>query len=101
MAKWKEVVFLLLEVTDLGKDLMYLFFQPDDYIMAFCFAQTIIVPFIYNVWTTNVVRFTDKNGNEVEIRETALLTTTARTHVGLQQASEDGKIDLDSAEKRY
>ena len=26
MAKWKETVFLMLEVTDLGKDLMYLFF---------------------------------------------------------------------------
>ena len=38
MAKWKEVVFLLLKVTDLGKDLMYLFFQPHDYIMALCFA---------------------------------------------------------------
>ena len=83
-------MFLLLEVTDLGKDLVYLFFQPHDYIMAFCFAQTIIVPFILNVWTTNIVKFTDEKGDEVEIRETLLLKTTALTHIGLDQASEDG-----------
>ena len=67
MAKWKETVISILEMVDIGKDLVYLFTQPNDFLIAICFAQTLILPFIYNVWTTNVVEFTDPKGNRKEI----------------------------------
>ena len=102
MSRWKAFLFTTLEIIDLGKDIFYLVGQPHkSKVMAFFFAQTIIIPFILNVWTTNVIKFTDENGNEKEIRELDLLIATARTQFHLGQETQGDQKDYDYPERRY
>jgi len=57
MDHWKSRVFLVLELVDQAKDLVFLYTKRHSLWMSLVFSQTMILPFIVNVWTTNVVQF--------------------------------------------
>ena len=93
LSRWKAMAFQILELVDIGKDLIYLYARPHELWIGFLFAQTIILPFILNAWSTNTIKFRDKDGKVIEIRETILLWKTLMTHLGFEKKSEDDKQD--------
>jgi len=108
---WKSRVFLVLELVDQAKDLVFLYSKRHSLWMSLVFSLTIIVPFIVNVHATNVVEFRENQplkygepNNEhdkpKEVKEVELLSKTARTHLGIEK-KEDGKSDADLAQRRY
>jgi hypothetical protein len=54
---WLSRLFLMLELTDLGKDLIYLYGRRHTLLVSLLFSQTFIIPFVMNVWGTNTVEF--------------------------------------------
>ena len=104
MSHWKSQVFLFLELVDQAKDVIYLYGQPHHPIIALLFSQTMILPFIINVWATNVVEYTrvDYKGNVVpdKVGELDLIFRTFPTHFGCER-KEDGQGDIDFPERRY
>lgn len=99
MSHWKSQVFLFLELVDQAKDVIYLYGQPHHPIIALLFSQTMILPFIINVWATNVVEYT-YNGQPRKVRELPLIFGTFPTHFGCER-KEDGQGDIDFPERRY
>ena len=54
---WKSRVFLVLELVDQVKDLVFLYSKRHSFWMSLAFSEAIILPFILNVWTTNFIQF--------------------------------------------
>jgi len=54
---WKSRVFLMLELVDQAKDLIFLYSKRHSFWMSLAFSQTMILPFILNFWKTNIVQF--------------------------------------------
>jgi len=106
MDHWKSRVFLVLELVDQAKDLIFLYTKRHSVWMSLAFSQTMILPFILNFLTTNVIVFRHNcpgyivHDQPKEVKEVGLLTKTAQTHFGIEKKIE-GKADLDFAQRRY
>jgi len=55
MDHWKSRVFLVLELVDQAKDLVFLYSKRHSFWMSLTFSLTMIVPFILNIHATNFV----------------------------------------------
>ena len=55
----------------------------------FAFSQTIVVPFMYNIWTTNVVNLRNNYGLPKAFKELHLLVKTLFTHFGFELVKTD------------
>jgi len=106
MDHWKSRVFLVLELVDQAKDLIFLYTKRHSLWMSLAFSQTMILPFILNLWKTNVVVFrrnypgAQSHDQPIEIKEVGLLAKTAPTHFGCEK-KENGKADVDFPQRRY
>jgi len=93
----------MLELLDMGKDLLYLYGRPHELKISLAFTLTIIIPFLINVFQTNVLKYRQtgqekskwkgKNdedpdppsaGKPQEIKEMQLLHITLLTHLGFE-----------------
>ena len=83
MSHWKKQVFLFLEVVDQTKDFAYLYSQPHNLVLALAFSLTINVPFLVNLFDTNVIKYRHPfHGKPLEIDEVELLMKTFQAHFG-------------------
>ena len=89
MSHWKKRAFQILELIDQGKDFAYLFGQEHEALLWFAFCQTIILPFMYNVSSTNVIQMRDKDGKPIPFDELHLLKKSLWIHFGFEW-KEDG-----------
>jgi len=114
MDHWKSRVFLVLELVDQAKDLVFLYTKRHSLWMSLVFSQTMILPFIVNVWATNVVQLRvnqpleKEHDKPKEVKEVELLARTTRTHFGFEKKeeridakSDDAIADADFAQRRY
>jgi len=98
MDHWTSRFFLMLELVDQAKDLIFLYSKRHSFWMSLAFSQTMILPFILNFWKTNVVQFR-KDGQPIKVAELKLLIKTFFTHFGCERR--DGETDVDYAQRRY
>ena len=54
---WINKLFLGLELVDMGKDFVYLYSREHNVWFFIVFSQSIIVPFLYNLFNTNVIEY--------------------------------------------
>ena len=84
MSKLLSTTFLGLEFSDIVLDFSYLYTVPHNLGISLAFSQAMVIPFLMNIWATNVVEFTDKDGKELTVDENELLVKTFFTHIGLE-----------------
>lgn len=55
ISRWVGIIFLFLHLIDFLKDPFYLFVIPHNFWITLGLSQSIIIPFVMNVWTTNTI----------------------------------------------
>ena len=58
------------------------------------------MPFMFNVYSTNVINLRDGDGKPKAFKEPDLFIKTLFTHFGFE-LKDDGKEDIDFPERRY
>ena len=84
MSHWKKRAFQILEVVDQMKDLVYLYGVEHTALLWFAFCQTIILPFMSNVHSTNVIQMRDGDGKPIPFEDLHLLKKTLWIHFGFE-----------------
>lgn len=95
-----SMMFLFLEIVDLVKDIIYFYTQDLSFVMIILFSQTLVIPFLFNIYSTKVVKlrynggekYRDENGYDKlreageprEVNQCELLCNALKVHVGFQ-----------------